>query len=321
MKKSIKNYLQFIKENTDSPNQKSRTELLKLREEFRDKLDDLADLNPDPNAPHGGGIGGTYFSNMCKWENANPEEDFKKLQSIVDKNGYTLETIKELFSKSANEICRQNFADFVLNRNFLEYKYREPLDEKNGNVDFYLYKISELIYNPSNYRPLLGGDAWSYNSDQVDDEEFLIRFAYGYHNTPYGKLYLEQVGDTPEQWREKGYKILDQWVRERWMEPFNVLNDMKNIDWSSLHNWFKESNEDLFSKYIIIERDRIIIYAKEVIEDISKDLNVDLDIDKKFNEVYHKYVNLFSYFPEINLVETGDEILILLEDYKLDASF
>ena len=35
--------------------------MLVQREDFRDKLNELADYKPDL------GIGGTYFSNMCKW--------------------------------------------------------------------------------------------------------------------------------------------------------------------------------------------------------------------------------------------------------------
>jgi hypothetical protein len=316
MKRNIKKYSQFIKENVESPNQKSRTELLRLREEFRDKLNELSDYKPDL------GIAGTNFSSMCKWEDVDLEEDFKKLQNVVDKHGYTIDTIKELFSQKANEICRQNFKDFVENRNFLEYKYREPLDEKNGNVDFYLYKISEIVFNPSNYRPLLGGDEWSFGRNQLDKEEFMIRFAYGYHQTKYGQLYIEQhlpqgksLEDEVYEWDVQGYKELGYWFSGddnyeiKWKEPFHFLSDEPE---------YREFINNLeFDKYVLIEQDRIIIWAKELAEDLE---NFKTRKKITFEYLYSEYVKMFDQFKNIDVIETGEEIIVRLHDFKLDAS-
>ena len=80
MKKMIKKYTQFIKENIETP---SSQNLMDLRLNFRETLDSLADY-----AIESGGIGGGYFSTMCKQENVYLEADFKRLQDNVDKKLY-----------------------------------------------------------------------------------------------------------------------------------------------------------------------------------------------------------------------------------------
>lgn len=316
MKKMIKKYTQFIKENIENP---SKQNLMDLRLKFREKLDELVDLNPDTNAPHGGGIGGTYFSSMCKWEGVDLEKDFKKLQDVVDKHGFPLETIKELFSKSANDICGQTFQDFIENRNFIEYEYREPIDEQNGNTDYYLYRIAKEV--GSDYIPKLGG-AWSLGRNEIDEEEFMIRFAYGYHHTRYGQLYIEQtlptgknLEDELHEWDVQGYKELGYWFsgddnhNPKWKEPFHFKSDEPK---------YREFVKDLeFDKYVLIERDRIIIWAKELVEDLE---HFKTRTKITFEYLYSEYVKMFDQFKNIDVIETGEEIIVRLHNFKLDAS-
>ena len=316
MKRNIKKYTQFIRENIENP---SKQNLMNLRLKFREKLDELVDLNPDTNAPHGGGIGGTYFSSMCKWEDVDLEKDFKKLQDVVDKHGFPLETIKELFSKSANDICGQTFQDFIENRNFIEYEYREPIDEQNGNTDYYLYRIAKEV--GSDYIPKLGGE-WSLGRNEIDEEEFMIRFAYGYHHTKYGQLYIEQtlptgknLEDELHEWDVQGYKELGYWFsgddnhNPKWKEPFHFKSDEPK---------YREFVKDLeFDKYVLIERDRIIIWAKELVEDLE---HFETRTKITFEYLYSEYLKIFDGFKKIDLVNTGDEIMVRLYNFKLDAS-
>lgn len=317
MKKMIKKYTQFIKENIENP---SKLNLMDLRLKFRETLDELADLNPDINAPHGGGIGGTYFSNMCKWEDVDLEKDFKKLQDVVDKHGFPLETIKELFSKSANDICGQTFKDFIENRNFIEYEYREPIDEKNGNTDYYLYRIAKEV--GSDYVPKLGGDAWALGRDQFDEEEFMIRFGYGYHHTKYGQLYIEQtlppgksLEDEVYEWDVQGYKELGNWFSgndnhdPKWKDPFIFRSNDDD---------YREFVRELeFDKYVLIEQDRIIIWAKELAEDLEE---FETRPKITFEYLYSSYVKIFDQFKHIDVINTGDEIMVRLQGFKLDAT-
>jgi hypothetical protein len=310
----IKKYLQFIKESIEVP---SPENLMELRLKFREVLDNLVDYSYDS-----GGIGGHYFRDMCKRENVDIEADFKKLQNNVDKKGFTLEVIKGLFGPEVDKICGQDFADFVSNEGFPNYEYREPLDEKNGNVDFYLYKISEIVFNPSNYRPLLGGDEWSFGRNQLDNEEFMIRFAYGYHQTKYGQLYIEQhlpqgksLEDEVYEWDVQGYKELGYWFSGddnyeiKWKEPFHFLSDEPE---------YREFINNLeFDKYVLIEQDRIIIWAKELAEDLE---NFQTRKKITFEYLYSEYVKMFDQFKNIDVIETGEEIIVRLHDFKLDAS-
>ena len=316
----IKKYLQFIKESIEVP---SPENLIDLRLKFREVLDNLVDQSYDS-----GGIGGHYFSDMCKRENVDLEADFKKLQNNVDKRGFTLEVIKGLFGPEVDKICKQDFSDFVSNEGFPNNEYREPIDEKSGMVDYYLYRIGKLISYPNNdWTPPLGGDAWSGNINQIGDEEFFIRFGYGYHQTTYGQLYIEQTlkpGETLEDeikhWETKGYKMIIDWLRDDWNENClvsgvrNVTNWKYNSD--PEYRRFSEWKQNLkFDDYFIVEPERIIFYLQDLTDDISKEFNI--DYDKLFQSLYSQYVKLLENFKKLEFLNTGEEVMIRLKDNNL----
>lgn len=317
----IKKYLQFIKESIEIP---SPENLMELRLKFREVLDELADLSYDKD-----GIGGHYFSTMCKRENVDLEADFKKLQNNVDKKGFTLEVIKGLFGPEVDKICKQDFSDFVSNEGFPNNEYREPIDEKSGMVDYYLYRIAKLVSYPDNdWTPPLGGDAWSGNINQIGDEEFFIRFGYGYHQTTYGQLYIEQTlnpGQTLEDeikhWEVKGYKMVADWFRDDWNESAlsSAVRDVTNwkfgSDLSKFSNWRHQLK---FDDYFIVEPERIIFYLQDLTDDISKEF--DIDNDKLFQSLYSQYVKLFSNFRKMEFINTGEEVMIRLKDTGLKLS-
>lgn len=315
----VKKYLDFIKE---SVGEITSDNVMELRVKFRDVLDELADLSYDK-----GGIGGHYFSDMCKRENIDLEADFKKLQNNVDKKGFTLEVIKELFGPEA-DLCDQTFEQFIHNRNFPEDVYREPLDEKSGMVDYYLYRIAKIVN--SKWVPELGGDAWSGNTNQIGDEEFFIRFGYGYHHTTYGQLYIEQTlnpGQTLEEeiqnWEVKGYKMVADWIRNDWDESCLISGVRNASDWGYKINpeykKFSEWKKSLkFDDYFIIEPERIIFYLQDLTDDISKEF--DIDYDKLFDSLYSEYVKLFSNFRKMEFINTGEEVMIRLKDTGLKLS-
>ena len=314
MKKMIKKYTQFIKENTETPSSKN---LMDLRVKFRETLDILADY-----AIESGGIGGGYFSTMCKQENVDLEADFKRLQDNVDKKGFTLEVIKGLFGPEADKICKQDFCGFISNEDFPNYEYRQPIDSKSGMVDYYLYRIGEMVSYPGNdWTPPLGGDGWNIPKNEMDDEEFMIRFAYGYHHTKYGQLYIEQNltdGKTLEQevkeWDLMGYQKLGDWFEgkeynsEKWKEPLILNGD---------DEYYQFVKSLKFDDYVLVERDRIIIWGKELAEDLET-FNTKTKITLDY--LYSAYVKIFDDFKSVDLVNTGDEIMVRVKDFKLDAT-
>lgn len=306
----IKKYLDFIKESVEI----TSDNVMELRVKFRDVLDRLADY-----AIESGGIGGGYFSDMCKREDVDLEADFKRLQDNVDKEGFTLDVIKELFGPEA-DLCDQTFEQFIHNVNFPEYVYREPLDEKSGMVDYYLYRIAKLVN--SKWAPDLGGDSWSGNTDVIGDEEFFIRFGYGYHHTAYGQLYIEQTlkpGETLEEevkhWEEKGYKMVAEWLEEYWNES-SLVSGVKSVtgwkfgsELNKLSDWRRHLK---FDDYFIVEPERIIFYLQDLTKDISDEFNI--DYDKLYQSLYSQYVKLFENFKKFDFVDTGEEVMIRLKD-------
>ena len=114
MKRNLKKYNDFINEELTASEKLSNDQLvhslkrhaevgsskssahemfLILRSNFYDRIVNMTDdLRP------------RYFSDMCK-RNSNPEEDYKELQSLMDKKGWDIQSIKNLFSSEVDEIC------------------------------------------------------------------------------------------------------------------------------------------------------------------------------------------------------------------------
>jgi len=322
----VKKYLEFIKESIETP---SPENLIELRLKFREVLDSLADYSYES-----GGIAGHYFSDMCKRENIDLEADFRRLQDNVDKKGFTLEVIGKLFGPEADKICKQDFRGFISNKDFPKYEYREPLDEKSGMVDYYLYRIAKYV--KSDWIPPLGGDAWTGTPDQIGDEEFFIRFGYGYHHTKYGQLYIEQTlrpGETLEDeiknWELKGYRMIYDWLVDCWNESTLVDAVISVTGWSYPSSILAKPDVDLnklsefrinlkFDDYFIIESSRIIFYLRDLTDDISKEF--DIDYDKLYKSLYSSYVKLFENFKQFKFVDTGEEVLINLTDSNIKLS-
>ena len=189
-------------------------------------------------------------------------------------------------------------------------------------VDYYLYRIGEMVSYPGNdWTPPLGGDGWNIPKNEMDDEEFMIRFAYGYHHTKYGQLYIEQNltdGKTLEQevkeWDLMGYQKLGDWFEgkeynsEKWKEPLILNGD---------DDYYEFVKSLKFDDYVLVERDRIIIWGKELAEDLET-FNTKTKITLDY--LYSAYVKIFDDFKSVDLVNTGDEIMVRVKDFKLDAT-
>ena len=135
------------------------------------------------------------------------------------------------------------------------------LDSQNAAVDVYLYFLFEEL-RVSGHGPVwLGGDGWG-NVDLEDDDngdfsEAFIRYRYGYHQTEYGKLWMEQCG-VDEVWlREKAMDDLQKYLTEEFITIIGRVDPSKNVRNLSLDN------------YSIIEQDRIIIDLSKLVEYIN----------------------------------------------------
>ena len=301
MKRNLKKYNDFINEELTASEKLSNDQLvhslkrhaevgsskssahemfLILRSNFYDRIVNMTnDLRP------------RYFSDMCK-RNSNPEEDYKELQSLMDKKGWDIQSIKNLFSSEVDEICGYDIAKFVRGERTEDFQQvidelenqgvskeklediNEPfgsdLDQQNGHCDIYLYfTFKELGLNPDFIG--LGGEGWASHND---GDEMYIRYRYGYHQTKYGQMMLKQIGYTVEQFREEALVYLQQDIKDNWSEMMGscvIRKGTSSVSAPLLNNINKFLKSSIqIEDYTLVEDDRMIIYTNEIAQDINK---------------------------------------------------
>lgn len=269
----LRRYSQFINESVEITD-----DLIKIlieRGEFWEELMELDYSRFDFTAS---------YSDMCKRKGRNPEMDFEKIQKYLDGKGFTLEKLKNLFSEENNKRCGYNLYDLytgnrsvlnkepfktiissLANRNLAYVTIKQPfsigssLDSQNAAVDVYLYFLSEEL-RVSGQGPIwLGGDGWgNVDLDEGDDlSEAFIRYRYGYHQTEYGKLWMEQCGVDEDYLRERAMDDLQKYLTDDFSTIIRRVDPSKDMTGLSLDN------------YSIIEEDRIIIDLSKLVEDIN----------------------------------------------------
>ena len=281
----LRRYGQFINESVEVNDEVIN--LLVERGEFWDRL-----MNLDYSK-----FDFTYnYSDMCKREGRNPKDDFQRIQKHFDQIGFNLEKLKNLFSEENNKKCGYNLYDLykggssiinreplktiicgqlnsntiivavLANRNLTYYDTiispfsgYSSLDSQNAAVDVYLYFLFEEL-RVSGHGPVwLGGDGWG-NVDLDEGEDFseaFIRYRYGYHQTEYGKLWMEQCGVDEKWFEERAMADLQKYLEEDFTSIIRRVDPTKNIRDLFLHN------------YSIVEEDRIIINLQKLVEDIK----------------------------------------------------
>ena len=276
----LRRYGQFINESVEVNDEVIN--LLVERGEFWDRL-----MNLDYSK-----FDFTYnYSDMCKREGRNPKDDFQRIQKHFDQIGFNLEKLKNLFSEENNKKCGYNLYDLykggssIINREPLKsiisevkkklvlpvgysieydtiiepFSVGSTLDSQNAAVDVYLYFLFEEL-RVSGHGPVwLGGDGWG-NVDLDEGEDFseaFIRYRYGYHQTEYGKLWMEQCGVDEKWFEERAMADLQKYLEEDFTSIVGKVDPTKNIRDLSLDN------------YSIVEEDRIIINLQKLVEDIK----------------------------------------------------
>lgn len=268
-------YNQFIKESTEVTD-----DLINVLIERGKFYDVVCDIHPRNL------LNSNYnYSDFCKKKDANPEEDFLEIQKFVESRGFGLNKLKEIFSKDWDKKCGYNLYDLykgiyesqtfksILNDIKSNYKIslgdyntivngngQSTLGDKNAAVDIYLYFLLKKLGVDGTI--WLGGEGWgdlfSYETGDGSYSEQFIRYKYGYHQTEYGKLWMEQC-KIDENWlRESAKKCLQEYLSDNLIDiGYKLSNYKRNV--TNLR----------FGDYVIIEEDRIIIDLKSLSDDIN----------------------------------------------------
>jgi hypothetical protein len=191
----------------------------KLREDFAKKIKGLAEYFD------------SWYSKLASDYNANPEEDFAEMQRVMDKTGFTLSIIKKLFDKKVCELTSEYYPYFI---------HQNNLDTINGYIDIYLYLLDEKLEISKSTKVkankgLSGGQdefLTDHTIERVENandpelDEWLIKYAYGYHKTPYGKLLLKQAGLTPDEFVNITCQKLLKNVWIKYLSEFNIESSL-----------------------------------------------------------------------------------------------
>jgi len=216
----------------------------RMRKDFANKIRNLSEYFD------------SFFSNLAS-SNGDPNSDFEEMQRIIDKTGFTLDVIKKLFNKKVCQLTSEYFPYFI---------HQNRLDIINGYIDVYLYMINEKLeiskMTGVEHQIDLGGQGFD---KSMDSQEWIIKYAYGYHKTPYGKLFIKQLGLTPDQFVEYTFMNIKEYFDDQMRSNFAYeLTKIKKP-----YDFDKGDIDDFdWSKFIQVDDDGFIVYYNEMENDI-----------------------------------------------------
>jgi hypothetical protein len=252
-----------------------------LRDDFEESVENMADFFPG------------YFSEMCKKTEANPEGDYQEMQKLLDKKGWNFESIKNLFSEEANELVKKDFDGW-----FNSYG---KLDSLNGHCDVYLYFTAKNLGVNTDIISL-GGDGWAgYN----EGDEIWIRYSYGYHQTKYGQLMLDQIGYTVNQFIEEALVYLQTYIKENW--DVSLIRTLeKTLKVNNLSRPLRDILSSLdIKQYTVVEEDRMIIFTNEISTLINKEGLAEVNSE----DVANNLIKQFNWV-DIDMQEIDGDVII-----------
>lgn len=252
---------------------KLRSRMMDYRTEFAETLIDLDKFY------------GKSFSNLAA-SASNPDEDFKEMQSLLNRAGYTLEVLKKLFDSDISILISQNFNSFIR---------VNSLDNKNGYIDFYLYKLNEILDLSTTV--YLGGAGWSDALNTYPDEEYIVKYSYGYHKTLYGQLFLKQIGMSNEKFVENAYEYLRKYLNDQVF--LSLLLELRK-------KFSDQGIEFDFDKYLTLDDDRFIISYYEIYNDFHSKFGGE-DLNPEWFK--QSILTHMRVIPHLYIQDTGDELI------------
>lgn len=232
------------------------------------------------------------YSSMCK-RMESPDHRFNEILEELEEYNWSFDRIRKEFDD-----------DDIMSL------YRR-MDSQNGEVDLFFYKIFEKFgLNKDIVR--LGGEGW--DDIHVTDDEAFIRYSYGYHNTEYGMMSINQMDGGLEEFIKQALKYLKQWIYDE--VPLHILNIYveNDINFDKLTGFQKSRHSTQILKindFSLSEEDRMIIY----VNDIANFLN---ELPVKWSESSKKKMS--EYF-QITSQHIYEKISSVLSNFDLDIDF
>jgi hypothetical protein len=343
MKKNLKKYNDFINEElTANPKLgdsylQSNLDInnaeifLILRSNFYDGIISMtSDLSP------------RSYSDMCK-RNSDPEQDYNEMKSLMDKKGWDMQSIKNLFSDKVNKLCGYSIAKFVRGERTEDFQgvvdkleeqgvskrkiedINEPfgsdLDALNGHTDVYLYFLFKELGLNANFISL-GGEGWA---SYGEEDELWIRYKYGYHQTKYGQMMLTQIGYTIEQFKQEALVYLQQYIKDYWQESLiRCLEEaLAKQSGGKKYPLSRELKNLIYSldikKYTLVEEDRMIIFTNEISSLINKEGLANVEAKDVADALIKQYEWLDSgKEDESDILQEIDGDVIIWGKFKVD---
>jgi hypothetical protein len=232
------------------------------------------------------------YSSMCK-RKESPDDRFNEILKELEEYNWSFDKIRKEFDN-----------DDIMSL------YRR-MDSQNGEVDLFFYKIFEKFGLDKDI-VRLGGAGW--DDIYVTDDEAFIRYSYGYHNTEYGMMSINQMDGGLEEFIKQALKYLKQWIYDE--VPLHILNIYveNDINFDKLTGFQKSWHSTQILKineFSLSEEDRMIIY----VNDIANFLN---ELPVKWSESSKKKMS--EYF-QITSQHIYEKISSVLSNFDLDIDF
>lgn len=191
----------------------------------------------------------------------DPEEDFNLVNDYMSKKGFDLETVKSL----AEEYGKQAF----------NMRIEQINPSRCAPIDYYLYKITEKSFPLQGYQWDFGKDGSM--SGDILDNEYLIRFGYGWHNTKYGKLCIEQNLGSVNEFIKKVLQFIPSFILDRFMnsKKYKLFKSIYGDDYRN----FVESFMDAF----LFMDDSYYVHLDEMYDICKPHFNYEISLDKFYD--------------------------------------
>lgn len=223
------------------------------------------------------------YSKLAQDNSITVEEDLEVIESDLYDLGWDESALSKLFSQFELKITD------------------ELMEESIGAFDCFLYKWTGGDF------PLAG-----YSLNFTDTDDIIVKFAYGWHQTSFGKLFLEQ-NDVLDNFQDIATKAL--------YSEIKFLFDRIVVHATDVRQSLNKSQQmaglrEKFYKYITLESNVINVQIQKYLDAINLVfyLNTSSNVDENFSLEqikgnFKSFIEGFGISPQQYKMELSGEIL------------